>query len=115
MIDFQSSLPREAVPKSLPWMLSSRAWALLPKLKEPTDGWPTFTFFVKVGIHAAGNHAVEYKSRMELESNTQNQNNKLSASVAHLYKKRKGGPPVRSCFASCASLTSIPPYFAFQA
>jgi hypothetical protein len=58
------------------------------------DGWPTFTVFVKVGIHAAGNHGVEYKSRMELESSTQNQNNKLSASVVPTFTKNvKVGHP----------------------
>ena len=58
------------------------------------DGWPTFTVFVKVGIHTAGNHGVEYKSRMELESSTQNQNNKLPASVVPTFTKNvKVGHP----------------------
>ncbi len=32
-----------------------------------TGGWPTFKFFVKVGIDAAENHGGAYKSRMYLE------------------------------------------------
>jgi hypothetical protein len=62
------------------------------------DRWPTFTVFVKVGIHAAGNHGVEYKSRMELESSTQNQNNKLSASVVPTFTKnvKVGHPSVHA-------------------
>ena len=40
-----------------------------------------------MGIHAAGHHGVEYKSRMELETGTQNQNNKLSASVVPTFTK----------------------------
>jgi hypothetical protein len=58
------------------------------------DGWPTFTFFVKVGIHAAGHHGVEYKSKTELESGTQNQKNKLPASVVPTFTKNvKVGHP----------------------
>jgi hypothetical protein len=66
----------------------------LPRDLLCSDGWPTFTVFVKVGIHAAGHHGVEYKSRMELESSTQNQNNKLSASVVPTFTKNvKVGHP----------------------
>jgi hypothetical protein len=68
----------------------------LPRDLLCSDGWPTFTVFVKVGIHAAGNHAVEYKSRMEFRE--QHAKSKQQASRVrgpHLYKERKGGPPVR--------------------
>ena len=77
---------------------------------DANDGWPTFTFFVKVGIHAAGNHAVGYKSRMELESSTQNQNNKLSASVVPTFTKnvKVGHPSVRLLVTSRTVWTKAP-------
>jgi hypothetical protein len=37
--------------------LESKSLDLLIRL---TDGWPTFTVFVKVGIHAAGGHSLKH-------------------------------------------------------
>jgi hypothetical protein len=61
------------------------------------DGWPTFTVFVKVGIHR-GIMGSSINREWSLESSTQNQNNKLSASVVPTFTKnvKVGHPSVHA-------------------
>ena len=74
---------------------------MFKRYARPDGGWPTFTFFVEVGICAAG-AAVFYlwlTPLIDLHAHlfkryTRPDKRKPDARLrrSHLYKKRKGGP-----------------------